>query len=142
MRWLATVAAGAAATVGEVAAEVEVTTTPTARPWEVADVGELLHDFFLRRERPSCPIWADIEFVFRWKSRGVSVISVLSRLRLGIDLFVLSFRSSSRGRGDTKRRQWLQTENEHGEWIGALERAIRALFVPWASKTIELAVHI
>lgn len=65
--------------------------------------------------------------MFPWKSRGVSVISVRSRLRLGIDLFVLSFRSSSRGRGDTKRRQWLQAENEHGEWIGALERAIRAL---------------
>ncbi len=46
MRWLATVAAGAAATVGEVAAEVEVTTTLTARPWEVADVGETTARFF------------------------------------------------------------------------------------------------
>lgn len=46
MRWLATVAAGAAATVGEVAAEVEVTTTRTARPWEVADVGETTAQFF------------------------------------------------------------------------------------------------
>lgn len=46
MRWLATVAAGAAATVGEVAAEVEATTTRTARPWEVADVGENATRFF------------------------------------------------------------------------------------------------
>lgn len=46
MRWLATVAAVAAATVGEVAAEVEVTTTRTARPWEVADVGETPARFF------------------------------------------------------------------------------------------------
>lgn len=50
MRWLATVAAGAAATVGEVAAEVEVTTTRTARPWEVADVGEIATCSFLRCE--------------------------------------------------------------------------------------------
>lgn len=46
MRWLATVAAGAAATVGEVVAEVEVTTTRTARLWEVADVGEVAARFF------------------------------------------------------------------------------------------------
>lgn len=50
MKWLATVAAGAAATVGEVAAEVEVTTTRTARPWEVADDGKQLPDFFPRYE--------------------------------------------------------------------------------------------
>lgn len=46
MRWLATVAAGAAATVGEVAAEVEVTTTRIARPWEAADDGENTARFF------------------------------------------------------------------------------------------------
>lgn len=46
MKWLATVVAGAVATVVEVAAEVEVTTTRTTRPWEVADDGEKLQDFF------------------------------------------------------------------------------------------------
>lgn len=40
MKWLATEVAGVAATVGEVVAEVEATTTRTARPWEVADDGK------------------------------------------------------------------------------------------------------
>lgn len=50
MKWRATVAAGVAATVVEVAAEVEVTTTRTARPWGVADDGKKLLDSFSRYE--------------------------------------------------------------------------------------------
>lgn len=40
MKWLATEVVGVAVTVGEVAVEVEATTTRIAHPWEVADGGK------------------------------------------------------------------------------------------------------
>lgn len=88
---------------------------------------KMLRDFFLRYGRPSCPIWTTLEFLSRWRSRGVSVTSVRSRLRFGIDPFFLSFRSSSRGKEIKNVGSGYNPRMNAGRRIGAHERAIMAL---------------